>query len=187
MAYAEEYVEFVRQVEALEQERMPNSTAIAESVARHLFKLMAYKDEYEVARLHLASLPSEGRFWFHLHPPILRALGMKRKIKLGRWFVPAFRMLRGMRRLRGKALDPFGKAKVRRVERELIGEYRGLVERSLAELTPDTAALVLEICDLPDGIRGYEEIKLRSVKRFRMTAERLERKLERTAGLEAAA
>jgi indolepyruvate ferredoxin oxidoreductase len=185
--YAEGYVEFVRQVEALEQERMPGSTAIAESVARHLFKLMAYKDEYEVARLHLAALPAEGRFWFHLHPPILRALGMKRKIKLGRWFVPAFRMLRAMRWLRGRTIDPFGRAKVRRVERELIGEYRDLVERSLAHLWPATAPLVLEICSLPDEIRGYEEIKLRSVKRFRMTAERLERKLARADGLEAAA
>jgi indolepyruvate ferredoxin oxidoreductase len=92
-----------------------------------------------------------------------------------------------MRFLRGRALDPFGHAKVRRVERELIGEYRALVERSLAYLAPDTAALVLEICDLPDEIRGYEEIKLRSVKRFRMTAERLERKLARAGALEAAA
>ena len=142
---------------------------------------MAYKDEYEVARLHLASIPSEGRFWFHLHPPLLRALGLKRKLKLGRWFVPAFRMLRSMRRLRGTALDPFGHAKVRRVERELIGEYRDLVARALPRLTPETAPLVLEICDLPDGIRGYEEIKLRSVKRYRMTTERLERKLEREA------
>jgi indolepyruvate ferredoxin oxidoreductase len=185
--YADEYEEFVRDVAALERERTPGSTAIAESVARHLFKLMAYKDEYEVARLHLASLPEEGRFWFHLHPPLLRALGLKRKLKLGRWFVPAFRMLRAMRRLRGRALDPFGHAKVRRVERELIGEYRELVERSLAQLTPETAMLVLEICELPDGIRGYEEIKLRSVKRFRMTAERLERKLARAGRLEAAA
>jgi indolepyruvate ferredoxin oxidoreductase len=96
-------------------------------------------------------------------------------------------MLRAMRRLRGRAIDPFGKAKVRRIERELIGEYRDLVERSLARLGPNNAALVLEICDLPDGIRGYEEIKLRSVKRFRMTAERLERKLARAGGLEAAA
>jgi indolepyruvate ferredoxin oxidoreductase len=186
-AYADEYVGFVSDVAAVEEERTPGSTAIAESVARHLFKLMAYKDEYEVARLHLASLPAEGRFWFHLHPPVLRALGLKRKIKLGRWFVPAFRMLRAMRRLRGKAIDPFGHAKVRRVERELIGEYRELVSRALEQLAPDTAALVLEICDLPDGIRGYEEIKLRSVKRFRMTTERLERKLARANALEAAA
>jgi indolepyruvate ferredoxin oxidoreductase len=186
-AYADEYIGFVRDVAAVEQERTPGATAIAESVARHLFKLMAYKDEYEVARLHLASLPSEGRFWFHLHPPVLRALGLKRKLKLGRWFVPAFRMLRAMRRLRGTALDPFGHAKVRRVERELIGEYRELVSRALEQLAPDTAALVLEICDLPDGIRGYEEIKLRSVKRFRMSAERLERRLARAGALEAAA
>ncbi len=186
-AYADQYLAFVRDVAAIEQERTPGSAAIAESVARHLYKLMAYKDEYEVARLHLASLPSEGKFSFHLHPPVLRALGMKRKIKLGRWFVPAFRMLRAMRRLRGTALDPFGRTQVRRVERELIGEYRELVERALARLTPETAALVLEVCDLPDGIRGYEEIKLRSVKRFRMTAERLERKLARASDLEAAA
>ena len=133
--YADDYVAFVRDVAAVEQERAPGSTAIAESVARHLFKLMAYKDEYEVARLHLAALPAEGKFWFHLHPPILRAMGLKRKIKLGRWFVPAFRMMRAMRGLRGRWLDPFGHAKVRRVERELIGEYRALVERSLAHLT----------------------------------------------------
>jgi indolepyruvate ferredoxin oxidoreductase len=185
--YADEYVAFVRDVGALEAERTPGSTAIAESVARHLFKLMAYKDEYEVARLHLAAIPAEGRFWFHLHPPLLRAMGLKRKLKLGRWFVPFFRMLRAMRRLRGSALDPFGHAKVRRIERELIGEYRELVQRSLTRLTPETSQLVLEICELPDGIRGYEEIKLRSVKRFRMSAERLERKLARADSLEAAA
>ena len=186
-AYAEEYLEFVRGVSATEQERTPGLTAIAESVARHLYKLMAYKDEYEVARLHLASLPAEGKFWFHLHPPILRALGMKRKIKLGRWFVPAFRMLRAMRRLRGKAIDPFGHAKVRKVERDLIDEYRELVSRALEHLSPETEALVLEICDLPDGIRGYEDIKLRSVVRFRKNAERLERRLARAASHEAAA
>jgi indolepyruvate ferredoxin oxidoreductase len=165
----------------------PGSTLLTETVARNLFKLMAYKDEYEVARLHLAAIPAEGRFWFHQHPPLLRAMGLKRKLKLGRWFVPFFRMLRAMRRLRGSALDPFGHARVRRIERELIGEYRELVQRSLTRLTPETSQLVLEICELPDGIRGYEEIKLRSVKRFRMSAERLERKLARAGSLEAAA
>jgi indolepyruvate ferredoxin oxidoreductase len=96
-------------------------------------------------------------------------------------------MLSAMRRLRGTRLDPFGYAQVRRVERELVGEYRELVGRALDRLCPETAGLVLEICDLPDEVRGYEEIKLRSVKRFRMLAERLERKLERAAVLEAAA
>jgi indolepyruvate ferredoxin oxidoreductase len=181
-AYAEEYVAFVGEV--LERS---GSSQIAEAVARQLHKLMAYKDEYEVARLHLAALPAEGRFWFHLHPPLLRALGLKRKLKLGRWFVPAFRMLRAMRRLRGTRLDPFGYAKVRRVERELVGEYRDLVTRAVLALHPGTEAVVLELCELPDEIRGYEEIKLRSVKRFRMNAERLQRRLERADALAAAA
>ena len=180
--YAREYVDFVREVLA-----RSGSTAIAEAVARQLHYLMAYKDEYEVARLHLANLPAEGRFWFHLHPPLLRAMGLKRKLKLGRWFVPFLRMLRGMRRLRGTRLDPFGYAKVRRVERELIGEYRALVTHALDHLQPSTEALALELCELPDGIRGYEEIKLRSVTRYRMDAERLRKRLERAAPVAAAA
>jgi indolepyruvate ferredoxin oxidoreductase len=175
-AYAREYCDFVR--DALERS---HSAGIAEAVARELYYLMAYKDEYEVARLHLAHLPSEGKFWFHLHPPILRALGLKRKLKLGRWFVPAFRLLYAMRRLRGTLLDPFGYAKVRRVERELVGEYREMVTRALDTLRPGTEEIVLELCELPDAIRGYEEIKLRSVVRFRKDAARLERRLERQA------
>ena len=174
--YAAEYVEFVR--EAFDRS---GSSAITAAVARQLHYLMAYKDEYEVARLHLAHLPSEGRFWFHLHPPLLRALGMKRKLKLGRWFVPFLRLLRAMRRLRGTALDPFGHTKVRRVERALVGEYRELVRGALDELRPGTEQLVLELCELPDSIRGYEEIKLRSVVRFRKDAARLQRRLERAA------
>jgi indolepyruvate ferredoxin oxidoreductase len=180
--YAREYVDFVGEVLA-----RSGSTAIAEAVARQLHYLMSYKDEYEVARLHLANLPAEGRFWFHLHPPLLRAMGLKRKLKLGRWFVPFLRVLRGMRRLRGTRLDPFGYAKVRRVERELIREYRELVTGALGHLRPDTEALVAELCELPDEIRGYEEIKLRSVTRYRMDAERLRKRLERAAPLEAAA
>ena len=84
-----------------------------------------------------------------LHPPLLRALGLKRKLKLGRWFVPAFRMLYRMRRLRGTRLDPFGRAEVRRVERALIDEYEALVDEALALLTPDTHATALELLELP--------------------------------------
>src|SRR5688572_23176438 len=112
---------------------------------------------------------------------------MQRKSKLGRWFVPAFRLPRALRCVHVRGIDPFGHAKVRHVERELIGEYRELVSRALEHLRPETEALVLEICDLPGGIRGYEEIKLRSVVRFRKNAERLERRLARAASLEAAA
>ena len=109
---------------------------ITEAVAKHLYKLMAYKDEYEVARLSLDPAFTAGledqfgegtRYAYRLHPPVLRALGMKRKISLGPWFRPAFRVLHALRRLRGTRLDPFGRAEVRRVERELIEDYRGMV------------------------------------------------------------
>ncbi len=147
---------------------------------------MAYKDEYEVARLHLdaaerASVRREFgddvKLSFNLHPPLLRALGLKRKLRLGGWFVPAFRLLRAMRRLRGRWIDPFGHAKVRRVERELIGEYEALVEEGLARLTADNRELVLELLELPDVVRGYEEIKLRNVALFRKRTEVLRRQL----------
>jgi indolepyruvate ferredoxin oxidoreductase len=112
-----------------------------------------------------------------LHPPLLRALGMKRKLKLGRWFVPGFKALRAMKGVRGTKLDIFGLPKVRRVERRLPGEYRELVDRSLDRLTPATHATVARIAELPDMIRGYEEIKLDNVERYREEAERLEREL----------
>ena len=112
-----------------------------------------------------------------LHPPLLRALGLERKLKLGPWFRPAFGALRGMRRLRGTPLDPFALPEVRRVERALIGEYRDLVGRSLEKLAPDTHSRVAEIAALPDVVRGYEDIKLRNVERYRSEAEKLEREL----------
>jgi indolepyruvate ferredoxin oxidoreductase len=147
---------------------------------------MAYKDEYEVARLHLdpverakvaAEFGADAKVYFLLHPPLLRALGLKRKLRLGPWFRPAFATLRAMRRLRGTPLDVFGLPEVRRVERRLPGEYRELVAGALAHLGPDTHATVARIADLPDVIRGYEDIKLRSVERFREEAARLEAQL----------
>jgi indolepyruvate ferredoxin oxidoreductase len=178
--WARRWAEFVRRVHVAEQERAPGHSEITETVARQLYKLMAYKDEYEVARLHLdaveraklgAEFGEDARVYFMLHPPLLRALGLKRKLKLGRWFVPGFRMLYRMRRLRGTRLDPFGHAKVRRVERALITEYEALVEDALSLLTPDTHATALELLELPDVIRGYEEIKLRNVVLFRKRAD----------------
>jgi indolepyruvate ferredoxin oxidoreductase len=176
-AYAQRYAEKIGRVLAAEQERTPGRTEMTEAVARNLFKLMAYKDEYEVARLHLDSLPAEGKVWFNLHPPLLRALGLKRKLKLGRWFVPAFRAMYGMRRLRGRRLDPFGHTKMRRLERELIGEYEDLVLEAMAHLSEDKHDVAVELCELPDVIRGYEEIKLRNVALFRKRAEPLLKRL----------
>src|SRR5690349_14513858 len=151
-AYARRYLGVVERVRAAEQDKTPGSAALTEAVARYLYKLMAYKDEYEVARLSLdpsvgASLEAEfgpgARASWRLHPPVLRALGLKRKIALGPWFVPAFRVLRAMRGVRGTRLDPFGRTRVRVTERELIEEYLGLVDHLIGCLSPATAALAV--------------------------------------------
>jgi len=175
-AYARSYVEFVKRVCDAERAAVPGTTALSEAVARYLFKLMAYKDEYEVARLHLQNdlaaalkeqYPDGVSIHYNLHPPMLRALGWQSKIKFGRWFQGAFRALRGMRGLRGSALDPFGWAEVRRVERALVGEYRTLVDKALVGLDVASHARAVKLANLPDLIRGYEEIKLANVRRFR--------------------
>ncbi len=185
-SYAARYARAVRWVQVAEQELAPGHDELAQAVARNLHKLMAYKDEYEVARLHLdgyerarmgRELGDDARIWFNLHPPFLRALGMKRKLKLGRWFVPALRTLRAMRRLRGTPLDPFGLARMRRLERGLIGEYEQLVAEAVAALTPESHATAVELAELPDVIRGYEDIKLKSVERFRERAKVLAERL----------
>jgi len=182
VSYARQYTDFVAKVARAEAERVPGRTGLSEAVARHLFKLMAYKDEYEVARLHLdpaLRTEIEAKFGqaitsqWHLHPPLLRALGLKKKVKLGSWFAPALRLLRAMKGLRGTALDPFGRAEVRRVERALPGEYRAIIETVLTTLAPATHDTAVAIGELPDQIRGYEAIKLENVKRFRDTARQL--------------
>ena len=117
--------------------------------------------------LFRSEFPEGVKITYHLHPPILRALGWKKKIKLGKWFDGAFRLLVALRGLRGTALDPFGRAQVRRVERALIGEYRSLIEKTLADLSNGTYERAVKLANLPDLIRGYEEIKLGNVQRFR--------------------
>jgi indolepyruvate ferredoxin oxidoreductase len=113
---------------------------------------------------------------------MLRAMGLDHKLKLrSEAIAPAFRMLRRMRRVRGTKLDPFGLPKVRRVERALPDEYRALVQRSLERLTPVTHATVAEIADLPDMVRGYEDIKLGNVEKYRARAAELEDELARGA------
>jgi indolepyruvate ferredoxin oxidoreductase len=179
--YAHRYAEEVRRVAAIAAERagVDAGERIAAEYARGLYKLMSYKDEYEVARLHLdpaeqarrdAEFGPDAAVSVLLHPPVLRALGMNRKIRLRRTAGPAFRALRAARGLRGTALDPFGRAEVRRVERALVGEYQTLVREALAHLRPDTAEAVAAAAALPDVVRGYEEIKLRNVAAFREQA-----------------
>jgi indolepyruvate ferredoxin oxidoreductase len=164
-AYADRYTQFVRQVSAREP-------ALEEPVARYLYKLMAYKDEYEVARLLTKSAFEQqlGEMWdqvesigYNLHPPILRALGWKKKLRLGQWFGGPLRILAKLKSLRGTPLDLFGYASVRREERELIVWYRAVMEECLQKLTPDNLRTALEIASLPDQIRGYEKIKSDSI------------------------
>ncbi len=180
-AYARGYADDVRRVAALATERAGDEagTRIALAYARGLHKLMAYKDEYEVARLHLDPVEKARRekefgpdavVSVLLHPPLLRALGMKRKIRVRRSAGVLFRGLRAARVLRGTALDVFGYARVRRVERELVGEYRELMRDALTRLTPGTADAVAGIAALPEAIRGYEDIKLARVAEFRESA-----------------
>jgi indolepyruvate ferredoxin oxidoreductase len=178
-AYAKRYAEKVAEVARVEAERgAPGETAVAELYARNLYKLMAYKDEYEVARLHLLGPKPEGKVHYLLHPPLLRAMGLKHKLRIPSWLMrPGFRVLRSLKWLRGKPFDPFHFAEVRRVERKLIGEYEALVDHALVHLDPSTHGTVAEIAGLPDIIRGYEEIKLGNVERFRAEAERLTREL----------
>jgi indolepyruvate ferredoxin oxidoreductase len=190
-AYAQRYLEVVGRVRAAERDQAPGSAALTEAVARYLYKLMAYKDEYEVARLALepsvgAGLEAEfgpgARAAWRLHPPVLRALGMKRKIALGPWFVPAFRVLRAMHGVRGTWLDPFGRTQVRVVERELIEEYIGLVDQLAGRLSPANAALAVQLASLPDIVRGYEDIKLRNVASYHRSLADLRTQLDASTG-----
>jgi indolepyruvate ferredoxin oxidoreductase len=161
---------------AVRERAATGGTEVTCAVARNHYKLLAYKDEYEVARLHLANdvgaaardrLGVPVKVTYHLHPPVLRALGMRRKLTVGEWARPLFRALRAMRRLRGTAFDVFGLARVRRVERALPGEYEAAVDAALANLDHETLPRSLEIANAPDIVRGYEDIKLANVERFR--------------------
>lgn len=152
--YAREHQAFVA--------RMP--AEIREIVAMQLYRLMAYKDEYEVARL-LSNV--EGRVSYNLHPPFLRALGRTRKIEFGPWFRPALKLLASLKFLRGTPFDAFGYARHRREERTAIAWYRDLM---LANARHPAA---VELAALPESIRGYDEIKSRSIAAARRRAEEL--------------
>jgi indolepyruvate ferredoxin oxidoreductase len=185
--YAATYRAAVEQVVALERARTSDPrTPVARSFAHGLHKLMAYKDEYEVARLHLDPLEvarladqfGEGaRTRVLLHPPLLRALGLGHKIGFGRSARPVFRLLRAARRVRGHAIDPFGHSALRRLERVLPDEYRAMVTSACERLDDATVPLVVALAELPDLIRGYETVKLASVASYRARAEELQAEL----------
>jgi len=181
--YARRYADLVARVREAEDRSVAPKSELSEAVAEFGYKLMAYKDEYEVARLLTdpqaeAALRAEfgagARVSYRLHPPLLRALGMKRKLKLGPWFRPAFRLLRAGKIVRGTRLDPFGYTQVRRVERELIDEYTATIEDLAGQLSPETYQRAVEIARLPDLVRGYENIKLANVARYRARRDELQ-------------
>jgi len=173
-ACADDYAGFVARVRAREA-AVTGGEELTRTVAQSLYKLTAYKDEYEVARLSLdpaldeavrAQFGAGARYQYRLHPPVLRALGLKHKVSLGPWFRPAFATLVAMRRLRGTRLDPFGRTEVRRTERALITEYREVIDQLLAGLTVGNHGLAVQIAALPDLVRGYEDIKLATVRTY---------------------
>jgi indolepyruvate ferredoxin oxidoreductase len=175
--YAAQYVTFVRQVEKAEQARGKGMTGLAESVAQNLFKLMAYKDEYEVARLYAGEsfqanlakqFQGDLKLKFHLAPPLISRrdpdTGHLIKREYGSWMMTAFKLVAKMKGLRGGSFDIFGRTEERRAERAAIPAYRATIEALLADLTPENHALGVQISNIPAQIRGYGHIKDRSQK-----------------------
>jgi indolepyruvate ferredoxin oxidoreductase len=170
-AYAARYRERIARVRATENARMPGSAALTEAAAQALFKVMAYKDEYEVARLYTESdflkrvaAQFEGDYTlkFHLAPPLTAgrdAAGHLQKRAYGPWMLAAFRVLAKLRRLRGTAFDIFGRTAERKMERQLIAEYDAVLDEIAARLAPQNHAVALELAALPLEIRGFGHIK----------------------------
>jgi indolepyruvate ferredoxin oxidoreductase len=173
--YAFEYKSFVEQVRA-EEAKLGKGTRLSEAVARYCYKLMAYKDEYEVARLYTdgafqqkiaGMFEGDIKLKFHLAPPLLAkhdAKGQLVKQEFGPWMMKAFGVLAKCKGLRGTALDIFGYTAERKMERALIGEYRQTVSALLPKLTADNLAQAVAIASIPEDIRGYGHVKERHLK-----------------------
>jgi indolepyruvate ferredoxin oxidoreductase len=169
--YARRYVKVLNRVIARERHVFGFGVdlALTGAVARNLHKLMAYKDEYETARLltqetfrerALAGFEAGATLAYNLQPPLLRSLGLKKKVELGEWFTPVLRVLTRLKRLRGTPLDIFGYVAVRREERRLPRWYEGLIDQALAQLSPANRGIAQQIAEIPGEIRGYEHIKM---------------------------
>jgi len=176
-AYAARFLALVMAVKEAERVRAAGQTGLTEAVAANFFKLMAYKDEYEVARLF-----TDGRFMaklkrqfagdfklqFHLAPPLATArnpnTGHLQKRAFGPWMFGVFRLLARLRRLRGTRLDPFGYTAERRAERALIADYEVLTAEIIGRLHSDNHALALALASIPEQIRGFGHVKERNLK-----------------------
>lgn len=182
--YAQRYENLVRKVERAEQPI--NSDQVTRAVARSYFKLLAYKDEYEVARLYgsdeyrkslQAQFQGKYKLEFHLAPPLIAPIdkhsGLPRKMKFGGWILPVFKLLARFRFLRGSRLDPFGYTADRKLERKLIQEYEQLVDELLPQLNSGNYVQIADILSLSEKIRGFGHIKARSAKDAAAELERL--------------
>jgi indolepyruvate ferredoxin oxidoreductase len=177
-AWAKRYRDRVAAVEAAEA-KLGRKRDLTNAVARNLFKLMAYKDEYEVARLFTngdferrlrETFDGDLKLTFHLAPPFIHGEtlpnGRPRKRAFGRWMMPAFRLLARLKFLRGTAFDMFGRSAERRMERRLIADYETTLDRLLAGLGEANRATAVEIATLPDEIRGFGPVREAAVRRM---------------------
>ncbi len=175
-AYAKRYTDFVAKVLAVEAVKQPGSTDLAEAVARCYFKLLAIKDEYEVARLYTATdflsrvasqFEGDYKLRFHLAPPVLNkadpATGVPGKSSYGPWMMSAFRVLAKLKGLRGGPLDVFGRTAERKGERALITQYETLIDELLGRLAPHNYGVAVELASIPEHIRGYGHVKERHI------------------------
>ena len=175
-AYAEKYRELVEKVKQAEASRTKGLTGLAEAAARYYFKLLAYKDEYEVARLYAdpafmqkiqSQFEGDYKLHFHLAPPLLAkrdpVTGELRKAEYGTWVFTAFKLLSKLRGLRGTVFDVFGYTQERRMERRLIGEYEATIAELIGKLSSDNHALAVKIASIPEEIRGYGHVKERNL------------------------
>src|SRR3954462_15626991 len=177
-AYAARYRRLVEKAQAAEAARTPGKTGLADAVARYLFKLMAYKDEYEVARLYSdgafvkqvnSELGGEHlRFHVHLAPPLLarrdKATGEPKKMTFGPWIFPLFSLLAKFKVLRGTAFDPFGYSTERKTERALVRDYEALLDEVLAKLDAGNHQIAVGLAAIPEKIRGFGHVKMRHFK-----------------------
>ncbi|OAF08590.1 indolepyruvate ferredoxin oxidoreductase [Bradyrhizobium centrolobii] len=190
-AYANRYVAAVAKVRKAETDALPSSTELTEAVAKTLFKLMAYKDEYEVARLYTdgsfakkLSEKFDGDFTlkFNLAPPILarrdKATGRPQKQEFGGWMIYVFRLLARLKFLRGTAFDPFCRTEERRTERQLIADYLAMIDQRIVGLKAQQITLLARLARVPEKIRGFGHVKEASVKQAAAETARLTAELE---------
>jgi indolepyruvate ferredoxin oxidoreductase len=189
-AYAARYSALVARVRTAEQAARPGSQSLTRAVASNLYKLMAIKDEYEVARLYtdgrfMARLrqqfDGQPRLHFHMAPPFMGktdAAGHPVKTQFGPWMLPALRVLAGLRGLRGSVLDPFGRTAERRMERELLADYVAQVEALVARLPAVDFDTAVALARLPEQIRGFGHVKQDSVAAARVRGEALLQRLD---------